>query len=60
MLSCLEPGGYLQWDEIDAMGLHIESPDNVDIEAVSKLFRATKIPKGTRGRDEYVTINPVR
>jgi hypothetical protein len=53
-LSFLEPGGYLQWDEIDTMGLHIEAPDDVDFEAVSKLFRATKIPKGTRGRDEYV------
>ncbi|KAF2440274.1 S-adenosyl-L-methionine-dependent methyltransferase [Karstenula rhodostoma CBS 690.94] len=49
----LKPDGYLQWDEIDAAGLHIESPENVDFEAVSKLFRATKIPKGTRGRDDW-------
>jgi hypothetical protein len=50
----LEPGGYLQWDEIDTEGLHIDSPESVSCDAVSKLFRATKIPKGTRGRDEYV------
>lgn len=47
-----EPGVYLQWDEIDTEGLYIDSPASVDFEAVRKLFRATTIPKGTRGRDE--------
>ena len=49
----LEPGGYLQWDELDTEGLHIESPNSVSSDATGKLFRATKIPKGTRGKDEY-------
>ncbi|KAF2235508.1 hypothetical protein EV356DRAFT_120428 [Viridothelium virens] len=49
----LKPGGYMQWDEIDTEGLYIDAPDAVEAEAVSKLFRATKIPKGTRGRDDW-------
>jgi hypothetical protein len=42
-----EPDGYLQWDAIDTVGLHFESPETVSSDSVSKLFRATKIAKGT-------------
>lgn len=52
MQSSIEPGGYLQWDEIDTEGLYIDAPNAVEAKAVSELFRATKIPKGLRGSDE--------
>ena len=52
--SDTEPGGYLQWDEVDTMGCYIESVDStVSTSAIEGLFMKLKIPKTARGRDEY-------
>jgi hypothetical protein len=46
-----EPGGYLQWDEVEASGTRVESVDeSVPTEKIRALFRLD-IPKEARGSD---------
>ncbi|MCJ1432519.1 hypothetical protein MMC27_001876 [Xylographa pallens] len=49
----LKPGGYLQWDEVDAIGSYIRAADSgMATPALEALFKTFKIPKSSRGRDE--------
>ncbi|MCJ1381958.1 hypothetical protein MMC17_005070 [Xylographa soralifera] len=49
----LKPGGYLQWDEVDAIGCYIRAAESgMATPALEALFKTFKIPKSSRGRDE--------
>ena len=51
--SVPEPGGFLQWDELDAASTYIEKTDPaVSTTAIETLFRTFAMPKGVRGPDE--------